>query len=176
MHKRIGILGGSFNPPHKGHVESCRYLLENNDCDQIWIIPCFKHPYGKELAPFKDRLTMCRFAFGEFGSRVRVTDIEEKIGGISHTIKTVQYIQQHNQRDTFYLITGEDIKRETKFWKDSAKLRSLIKFITIPRGEKSPIPNISSTEIRQNIKQGRKFTDLVTREVAVYIVTHGLYA
>ncbi|OGQ49633.1 MAG: hypothetical protein A3I09_01730 [Deltaproteobacteria bacterium RIFCSPLOWO2_02_FULL_47_10] len=175
MRKRVGIFGGSFNPPHKGHIEICRYLLNHNDVDEVWVVPCFKHPFGKELAPFNDRLTMCKFAFGGFEKSVRVSDIERTLGDISHTVKTLERLLQDYHDYKFFLIVGGDTTEESVMWHDAEKIRQLVQFITLPRGSESMIPDISSTNVREAIRHGRKFSDFVTREVAVYIVTHGLY-
>jgi nicotinate-nucleotide adenylyltransferase len=176
MRKRIGIFGGSFNPPHRGHIEMCRHLLENNDVDEIWVMPCFKHPFAKEMAPFEDRMTMCKFAFGEFHKKVKIVDIERKLGSVSYTLETVEYLQHHFPREKFFLIMGSDTVEEFSKWKDYQKIKLIIQTIQIKRGAGSNIPDISATEIRESIKKGRKFTELVSREVAVYIITHGLYS
>lgn len=175
MRKRIGIFGGSFNPPHKGHVEICRILITNNDVDEIWVIPCFKHPFAKELAPFEDRLNMCRFAFTNSTQRTRVLDVEKKLGGISHTVTTLEYLQHHHPDYKFYLIMGSDTAAEAKLWKDADKIASLVQFLPVSRGPQSKIPDISSTDVRMAIKNGKPFKDLVPNEVAIYIVTHDLY-
>lgn len=176
MRKRVGIFGGSFNPPHNGHVEVCRYLLRNGDVDEIWVVPCFNHPYGKELAPFADRMAMCRFAFNEFRSKVRVSDAESKLGDISYTVDTVRHFQGINPYFKFYFIVGSDTLDDINMWKGSLELRSMIQFVSVPRGGDSPIPDISASNIRDCIKRGKKFTELVPKEVAIYIVTHGLYS
>jgi nicotinate-nucleotide adenylyltransferase len=173
--KRIGIFGGSFNPPQKGHVEICRHLLSKNLVDQIWVVPCFKHPYDKKLAPFADRVTMCRFAFTEFFGQVKISDAEKVLGGMSYTIKTLEYFKEHYPDNKYFLILGSDTAEEAPYWKDADKISALAKIIAVPRGFGSFIPNVSSTDVREAIKIGRKFSDMVTKEVAVYIVTHGLY-
>lgn len=176
MRKRVGIFGGTFDPPHKGHVEICRYLLKNNDCDEVWIVPVFDHPYAKKCASFDDRITMCRFAFGSLGGKVKVLDTERQLGGISFTINTVSHLQSEHPDIKFSLIMGSDTLAESRGWKDADKLRGLVPFLMVARGEHSEIPNISSTDVRNCIKNGEKFADLVPQDVAVYIVTHGLYS
>lgn len=173
--KRIALFGGSFNPPHVGHVEICQYLLDRGDCDEIWIIPCFQHPFGKSLAPFEDRLTMCRFTFQEFMSKVRVLDVEKRLGGMSHTVKTIQHLKIKYPNTKFMLIMGSDISEERSEWKDFDKIKEMVEVIEVPRGPDSPITDISSTEIRRRIQDGEKYVDLVPLPVAVYIITHGLY-
>ncbi len=176
MRKRIGIFGGAFDPPHKGHIEICRYLLKNNDVDEIWIVPCFKHPYNKEMSPFEDRVTMCKFAFGEFGHKVVVSKLEKQLGEVSYTIRTIEHLTVSHPDHKFYLIAGSDTAKDSVQWKDSGKIRSMIQFITISRGPTSQVPDISSTDVRDCIKKGKSFKELVTREIAVYIITHGLYS
>lgn len=176
MSLRIGIFGGSFNPPHNGHVEICKNLLFKGDVDKIWIIPCFNHPFGKELASFKDRLIMCKFAFGTFLDKIKVLDVEQRLSSISHTVRTVEYLQSEYPEYAFSLVIGGDTMEEIKVWKDFERIRSLVPFVVVPRGATSYISNISSTNVRANIKSGKKFADMVPREVAVYIITHGLYS
>jgi len=176
MRKRIGIFGGSFDPPHKGHVEICRHLLVKNDVDEIWAVPCFMHPYNKVMAPFKDRVMMCKFAFEEFGGRVIISDAEKKMGDVSYTINTIEHFTERYPEYKFYFIVGSDTAKDAAKWKDSEKINSLIQLIRVPRGPDSLIPDISSTDVRNCIKNGKSFKELVTRQVAVYIVTHGLYS
>ncbi len=176
MRKRVGIFGGSFDPPHMGHVEICRYLLDHNDVDEIWVVPCFKHPFMKAMAPFEDRLMMCRFAFGQFGNKVKVMDVEKRLGDISYSLRTVEHLQGENPDIKFSLIMGSDTAKDTSSWKDAEKIRGIVPFLTVPRGPKSHIPDISSTNVRNCIKDGKRFVELVPTDVAVYIVTHGLYS
>lgn len=175
MNKRVGIFGGSFNPPHNGHVEICRYLLQKNDVDEIWAVPCFSHPFGKDLASFEDRMNMCRFAFGEFKGKVKVLDVEERLGGVSFSVDTVKYVQSQNPDIKFSFIVGSDTLGDIDSWKGAKELKAIVPLIKVPRGINSPIPDISASNVRDCIKRGKRFTDMVPMEVAVYIVTHGLY-
>lgn len=173
--KKIGIFGGSFNPPHVGHVDICKYLFASGACDQIWVVPCFLHPFGKPLASFEDRLTMCRFTFQEFREKVWVTDVERRLGGISHTVRTIQHFKYQHTDKEFALIVGKDVAGEKEDWKDFERIKKLAATIDIPRGPASPITDISSTEIRRRIRSGEEFSKFVAMPVAVYIITHGLY-
>jgi len=173
--KRVAILGGSFNPPHLAHIEICKYLLNRNLCNQVWIMPCLEHPFGKVLADYEHRLAMCRFTFQEFGEKVWVTDIERSMGGVSHTIRTIQHFKFQYPDTSFSLVIGDDVKNEKDAWKDFDEITKMISLIEVPRGPKSPIPDISSTEIRRRIRENEKNSDLVVLPVAVYIVTHSLY-
>lgn len=173
--KRIAVFGGSFNPPHLGHVKICEYLLDTVGADEVWVIPCFIHPFGKVLASFEDRLAMCRFTFQDFRDRVRILPLEKELGGVSYTVRTLKNLLERYQSNQFMLVVGGDITSELSEWDSLDEIREMAKIVRVPRGANSFVPNISSTEIRDNIRNGRPFADLVTREVAVYIITHGLY-
>lgn len=175
MAKRVGIFGGSFNPPHIGHVAICEWLFAKDLVDEVWIVPCFIHPFGKHLAPFEDRYNMCLFAFRDIGPKVVVSKIEKFLGGTSHTIRTIRHLINGNFGCEFSLVTGGDIQMQTKEWLDFAEIKKLVPIIAIPRGPKSPIPDISATEVRRRIDASESIIDLVPREVAVYIITHRLY-
>jgi len=173
--ERIAILGGSFNPPHIGHAAICAWLLGNNQADRVWVIPCYEHPFGKHLADFDDRYRMCLFTFGQFGARVEVSDLERRLGGVSYTIRTVEYLIQHFPTARFSLVTGGDVSKEKGKWHDIEKLETLIPIVKIPRGEGSHIPNVSATEIRGRVESGKPISKMVDPAVAVFIATHGLY-
>src|SRR6266511_3514070 len=78
---RVGIFGGSFNPPHVGHQMLGLYVLETAAIDELWFVPAFRHALGKPLEPFGHRLKMCERAVAALGARARVSDVEGVIGG-----------------------------------------------------------------------------------------------
>lgn len=173
--KRVAIFGGSFNPPHIGHVAICEWLFAKELADEVWVVPCLVHPFGKKLASFEDRFSMCLFAFKDFGPRVMVSKVEKFLGGVSHTIRTIHHLLNGNPDCRFSLVTGGDVKTQTSEWVDFDKIKALLPIIAIPRGPKSPIPDISSTEVRRRLAAGESILNLVPKEIAVYIVTHRLY-
>ena len=174
--KRVGLFGGSFNPPHKGHSEIVKWLFMKGLVDEVLAIPCFVHPFGKELAPFDDRITMCRLAFAKLGLPVSVSDVERQLGGESRTLRTIEHLTEENPEKRFFLVTGGDLEKETDKWHCFDKIKALVDFIRIPRGPESPIPDISSTVVREAIaKGGIGWREHVETEVAVYIVTKALY-
>lgn len=176
MSLRVGIFGGSFNPPHIGHQAICSWLLKYGGLvDLVCVVPCFIHPFNKKLASFEDRYKMCLFTFKKFGEKAFVSRIEQTLGGVSHTIRTIKELQKSYPDYTFSLVAGEDIKNYADKWKDFDEIKSLVPLITIPRGPKSPIPDISATVIRDKISRGESVAEFLPSEVAVYIVTHGLY-
>jgi nicotinate-nucleotide adenylyltransferase len=83
---RVAFFGGSFNPPHVAHQLVALYVLETAAVDELWMVPCLKHPFDKALAPFPQRLRMCELAAAALGPRARVSDIEGRLGGESRTL------------------------------------------------------------------------------------------
>jgi len=173
--KQIAIFGGSFSPPHVGHTALCKWLFSRGRVDELWIVPCYKHPLGKELLPFEHRLAMCRLAFYKLKLPIRVLDVEEKLGGVSYSLRTIEFLKQNSPDCRFQFITGDDIHEQTNEWRGFDKIRELVEIVRVPRGPNSPIPDVSSTEIRRRILAHESFSDLVEPEVAVYIVTKGLF-
>lgn len=173
--ERIAIFGGAFNPPHIGHAAICAWLLSKNQADRVWVIPCYEHPFGKKLALFDDRYRMCLFTFGQFGAKVEVSDLEQRLGGTSYTIRTMEYLKEHFPKVRFSFVVGGDVNAEKNKWHDFPKLEKLVPLIKIPRGEGSHIPDIGATDIRARIESGQSISKLVDPAVAVFIATHRLY-
>ena len=91
---KIGILGGSFDPPHKGHIIIANRLLKLRQFDQIWLMPCYHHPFNKKLSPSQTRLEMIKFLEND---KVKVSDLEINQKTISYTVQkgdTVSTIAQ----------------------------------------------------------------------------------
>ena len=110
---RVAIFGGSFNPPHVGHQLLALYVLETAAVDQLWFVPCWKHPFDKALEAFADRLHMCEMAAAALGSRARVSDVEAQLGGEgSRTLMTVKALQASHPDHEFLLVVGADLEPE----------------------------------------------------------------
>ena len=172
--KRVAILGGSFNPPHLGHKSICDYAYKNLDVDELLVIPCFKHPFGKDFESFDDRIRMCQIAFKDL-SFVEISDIEEKLGDVSLTSKTLEELHKQYLNTKFVLLIGEDVKEDLSGWHNLDRIKELADIVSVPRGEKSFIPNISATQIREMISKNQDIAELVGEEVAKYISTNSLY-
>lgn len=149
--KRIALFGGSFNPPHEGHREIVRRVARRKTVDEVWLVPVFKHPFRKSLAPFEDRLRWCRDFFKGI-RKLKIKDIERRLGGTSWTIRLIRYFKKKYPHDSFSLVLGGDTYRERHQWKDFEALQKEVSLVVFPRGERSLIPNISSTEIRESMK------------------------
>lgn len=171
---RIAVFGGSFNPVHNGHVAICQYVAERDLADQILVIPCFEHPFGKPLVAYEHRLRMCELALAPL-PRVDVSTIERELGGVSYTARTVRTLQSHNATARYALIVGSDVSSALADWHDADWLRTHVAFITLPRGANSPIPDVSASEIRQHIQQGIDVQRMVPASIVAYVASRGLY-
>jgi nicotinic acid mononucleotide adenylyltransferase len=119
---------------------------------------------------------MARLAFAKLGLPVQVSDVEGRLGGESRTLITVEHLIDLNPERRFILVAGEDIDAEADRWYRLDKIRALVDIVKVPRGLGSPIPDISSTQIREAVASGDvSWRDMVEPEIAVYIVTKALY-
>ncbi|RME54172.1 MAG: hypothetical protein D6795_04515 [Deltaproteobacteria bacterium] len=156
---RIALFGGSFNPPHLGHVGFCRLLLGGGSpepphpgkereeeklgeeprgerlppIEVVWMIPCYTHPFGKPLAPFEDRLAMCERAIPEeLTGRIVVSAVEAEIR-TGRTIDLIRHLLGRHPEHAFFFAVGSDILDEVHRWKDFGEIQALVPLIVIPR-------------------------------------------
>lgn len=190
--RQIGLFGGSFNPPHVCHVLATAWALQTQPLDEVWWMPTYQHAFGKDLAPYDDRLELCRLATRDL-SRVRVHDIERRMGGESRTIDTVRALMAEHPDCDLWLIVGTDILGERHKWKDWDGLMRLVRLIVVGRSgyeafaagdAHSPgfsLPQVSSTAIRQALRTPDEPASVelvnawVQRDVAAYVRTNHLY-
>lgn len=159
--KRIAIFGGSFNPPHAGHYEIVRRLARRKTIDEVWVVPVYRHYFGKKSAPFAVRFAASRRFFKGLGPKVKVKDWEKRLGGVSTTIRLLRFLKDRHPGAAFSLAMGADAYAERHLWKDFSGIEKLARLIVFPRGAKSPIPNVSSTQIRA-LHPASRWTALAT--------------
>ncbi len=171
--KRVAVFGGSFNPPHMGHVYVVAHVLATEPIDEVWMVPTCKHPFGKKLAPYEARYLMCGMVADLFGERARVSDIEARIeGGASWTVDTIARLMAENSQNSFALVIGSDLVGELDRWKEADRLREMVRLIVINRagapaeGPGPQIPDVSSSWIRDRLRQGESVRGWVPQEVA----------
>jgi nicotinate-nucleotide adenylyltransferase len=182
MSGKVALFGGSFNPPHAGHHLVTAYVLACCDVDQVWLMPAFRHPFGKELAPFDDRVEMCRRLAATFASGVDVTRVEEQVGGEGRTVDTLEFLAARNPGLEFRLVIGSDIAAEVPRWKSWERVRALAPPLLVARGG-HPVagalgpgmPEVSSTEVRRRLAAGEDASELVPRVVLDVVRERGLY-
>ncbi len=156
----LGVLGGSFNPPHIGHVLLPTYVLSRGLAQRVLVAPCFVHPFAKHLTDFDTRLAMTQRAMSIHGSAVEVSTIERDIAGHhngpSYTIDMLDALAKRYPRWSPRPIMGTDItaKGELKKWRGYERLMRDYPPIVVPRAgyaERSmcALPEVSSTDIRR---------------------------
>lgn len=179
---RIGLLGGSFNPPHLGHLLIATAVYAVEDIDHLWVIPTASHAFGKDLAPFADRVRMCHLAFRHLAGGAAVVDIEERLPKPSYTVNLLRVLHALRPGIKPVWIAGSDLIAELPRWKDADEVQRLAEFVIVPRkgyegGARLGIdlPLLSSTDVRATLQGGRGIGGLVDREVLAYIERRGLY-
>jgi len=188
---RVAVFGGSFNPPHVGHQLAALWVLETAGVDELWLIPTLVHPFDKALAPFEDRFRMCERAALSLGPRVRVSDVEARLGGPSRTLRTIETLMEASPGVAFSLVIGADLVAESSTWYGAERLRQLVPFIVVGRqgrgaaagipaeggagADPLAIPDVSSTAIRAALAAGRPVGSWLPRRVLEYIREHRLY-
>jgi len=179
----VAIYGGSFDPPHIGHVLLASYVMGSVPIDRLLVIPTWKHALGKAAcAPFDDRLRMCELAMSDL-RHVEVSQIERELGGDSRTLNTVHALKSRLPEASFRLVLGADLIGELHLWHKFDEVAKLAPPIFAGRAgfasEKAlpvALPDVSSTEIRSRIAGGQSVEGLVSHRVEAYIREHGLYA
>jgi len=180
---KVAVFGGSFNPPHVAHVLACALLLSVEDIEQVVVVPTYKHPFAKALAPFEDRLRMCELAMGCM-TRVVVSRVEEEIGGESRTLRTLEHLGSTHPDWSLRLAIGADILAEAPRWYGFSEITKLAPLIVLARaGIAAPqagpplLPEVSSSQVRAAIAR-RAWEDvgkLVPRAVVAHLRARNLY-
>ena len=177
---RVAFFGGSFNPPHVAHQLVSLVVLETAAVDELWLVPCCKHPFDKALASYPHRLRMCELAAVALGPRVRVSDVEGRLGGDSRTLLTIKALRAEHPTCEFSLVVGADIEPEMPSWYGARELLHTVPRIVIgrggfPGGSALAMPALSSTEVRGRLAGGQSVAGMLPRGVEAYIRQHGLY-
>ncbi|MFQ3587835.1 MAG: nicotinate-nucleotide adenylyltransferase [Fimbriimonadaceae bacterium] len=193
---RIGILGGSFDPPHRGHLALAEAALAALELDEILWIPARRNPHkpARGQTPPKHRLEMVRRMVAGH-DRMAVSDIEVLRDGPSYTVETLQELSLVRPA-AYWLLMGADTLRGFLEWKHPEKIVRMARLGVVVRPpdtwadvlartpanlaavvDQVPMPPVdtSSTEIRFRLERGRPVGPWVAPEVLKYIESHGLY-
>jgi nicotinate-nucleotide adenylyltransferase len=172
--KRVGIFGGTFDPPHVGHLLVALDALDLLALDRVVFVPAATQPL-KESQPSEassaHRLAMTELMIGDEPSLV-VDPIEVVRGGLSFTVDTLRTMADRSPDDERVLLVGSDVASTLAQWREPEEIKRLANVTVIPRGRRI---DVSSTEIRARVREGRSIRGFVTDSVRVYIETHGLY-
>ncbi len=166
---RIGIFGGSFDPPHEGHLTLIKQVLASRVVEEIWLMPTFISPWKKASASPEDRLAFCKLLTKDLPiGQVKTSDLEIKRGGKSYTVDTVRELKKKFNHQ-FYWIIGSDLVKDLPKWHKAEELYREIEFLVFPR------TNISSTAIREKIKKRQPLNGLVPKKIEQYVKKHKPY-
>src|SRR6476660_232974 len=111
----VALFGGSFDPPHVGHVLAVSYALSTGPFDGLLVVPVLAHAFGKHLAPYEHRVAMTALAMSDL-PRATVSTVEETLGAPSRTLRTVQHLKQAHPDWNLRLVVGADVHLERHEW------------------------------------------------------------
>ncbi|MDP1678024.1 MAG: nicotinate-nucleotide adenylyltransferase [Bacteroidota bacterium] len=190
---KIGIYGGTFNPPHMGHLIVAEQVRAELGLDEIMFIPSFITPHKQEgESEIADhRLEMTKLAIAD-NLKFKYSDIEVTKKETSFTIHTLEHLKPEHPADSFYLIIGMDNYLTFHLWKEPSKILEAATLVVMNRpgyskqvneviGTKNTlfvdVPNIdiSSSNIRQRVKEKISIHYLVPNDVEEYILSNGLF-
>ncbi len=197
---KVGIMGGTFDPIHNGHLILAEHSRIQFDLARVLFIPTGKPPHKgqKDISSVNYRYDMTLLAINT-NPYFFLSPIEIQREGITYTIDTIRYLQYKHEDMDFYFILGADSFCDIDKWKDYRELLSLCKFIVAKRPDwnndkledkikelnkiyndsiyllETPLINISSTEIRDKMKKKSSIKYLVPETVELYIKKNGLY-
>jgi nicotinate-nucleotide adenylyltransferase len=172
----IALFGGSFDPPHLGHVLAAGWARWCGGADQVWVLPAANHPYGKPLAPWEQRWRLCQLAFADLPFVV-LRDDERRSTGF--TIDLVERLTTEHPGHRWLLVGGTDTVRDLPQWRRGADLAKLIEVLCVPRGghdsHPGALPAISSSLVRERLRTGGETGGLLPRAVGDEIAAQGWY-
>ncbi len=181
--RRVALLGGSFDPPHVGHLLAALFVRATRSPDEVWLIPAFNHPLGKSLSPFEQRAEMCRLLCAESSGWLKTDLTEQELGGEGRTVDLLEGLTARHPGVRFTWVVGSDLLPELPRWKNVARIRELAELLVLQRtGHPAkeafgpPLADVSSREIRRAVAGGDPgVSSWVPRVVLDYIRAHGLY-
>lgn len=197
---RVGILGGTFSPPHIGHLACAEAALSQLGLDRLLLMPVATPPH-KQAADdpgLEHRLAMCRLAAAG-DERIEVSELEAQRGGSSYTVDTLRSLHDAEPQDELTFVAGDDMAASLPGWRQPEEVLRLARFAVAGRegagreeveaavaalapGARErvvffdmPRVDVSSTAVRRGLTEGRPVRDLMPDAVARYIDEHRLY-
>lgn len=192
--KKIGIMGGAFDPIHLGHLLAAEAAREQYQLEEVWFMPSHTPPHKHEAGvSAKERLTMVKLATSA-NPAFKTLDIELRRGGVSYTIDTVHELKRNHPTFDFHFIIGADMVNYLPKWQGIKELTGMLTFIGLQRPGSfleldilpsyiqnavkladMPLVDISSSLIRRNIASARSIRYMVPESVYEYMIRGGLY-
>jgi nicotinate-nucleotide adenylyltransferase len=190
---RIGIFGGTFDPPHVGHLLVANDAREALELDRLIFVPAGAQPFKVDTPPVataQDRLEMVRLAVAD-DANYAVDDAEINRKGLSFTVDTLEHLSERNPAARLYLLMGEDVLAGFEKWRSPARIRQLATLVVVSRGGlagsvadpatstvlrvSTRRVDVSSTEIRERRRAGKSIKGFVPESVERFIDVRGLY-
>jgi nicotinate-nucleotide adenylyltransferase len=198
---RLGVLGGTFDPIHRGHLAMAQAAREAHRLDRVVLVPAGSPPHKRrELTPFHHRLAMAEIA-ARCQPALSVSDLEGRRGGISFTVDSLSELSRREPDAELFFIIGEDSIPELPQWRELGRILSLARMVAVnrpgprqsfnsllfaelppealARAERDRVQmepvDIASRQVRQAIASGRPIDHLLPPGVGDYIRLHGLY-
>ena len=190
---KIGLYFGTFNPIHVGHLIIANHLAEYSDLEQIWIVVTPHNPHKQKNTLLDDyqRLHLVRLAAEEY-PKIKPSDIEFKLSQPNYTVNTLAHLKDHYPQHEFSLIMGEDNLKSLHKWKNHEYILENHDIYIYPRVSEegdnlelqnhprihkidAPIVEISSTFIRENIKNKKNIRPLLSEKVWEYVDHNNFY-
>lgn len=185
----VGLFGGSFDPIHHGHLIVGRAVAETLGLEELRFMPAGEQPFkrGRHVASASERAAMVALAVaGEVGLAVERCEVDRP--GPSYTVDTLRALRSREPGQDFTLVVGADATRELDQWREAAALPALARIVAVarpgaPRPASAlvqrvvevPAVDLSATQIRRRVAEGRSIRYLVPDAVAEFIAIHGLY-
>jgi nicotinate-nucleotide adenylyltransferase len=190
---RIGVFGGTFDPPHIGHLLVANDAREALELDRLIFVPTGAQPFKVDTPPVasgQDRLEMVRLAVTDDANYV-VDDAEINRKGLSFTVDTLEHLSERNPAAQLFLLMGEDVLAGFEKWRSPARIRELATLVAVSRGGlagsvadpatsavlrvSTRRVDVSSTEIRERRRAGKSIKGFVPESVERFIDVRGLY-
>jgi nicotinate-nucleotide adenylyltransferase len=189
---RLGIFGGSFDPPHIGHLLAAHDAMDRLALDRLAVVPAAIQPLKRaDATSGARRLEMARLTFGD-DPRVEVSSVEVDRGGVSFTVDTLEEFARRDPGAERFLLLGADVLASFAQWKEPERVLALARPVILARaGSAVALPqgldagrllaletrrvDVSSTEIRERVRAGKSIRGFVTDGVAALIERDGLY-
>jgi len=191
MSGRVIIYGGSFDPPHRAHVELPRRVRELLDADTVVYVPVGVPPHKSHaISAAGHRLAMLRLALAdEHATAIDTFEIDRATNGEpTYTVDTLEALRHKLPGSEMRLLIGADQMRDFHTWKNPARIVELAEPVVMARADialpdaswrgrvvRTPVIDVSATGIRRRVRQGEPIAGLVHPEVERYIARHGLY-
>lgn len=187
---KLGFLGGMFDPIHNGHLSLCRQIREKLNLTKILFIPTFNPPHKERYSNYEHRCSMTSLAIADY-PEYEISLLEADIKGPSYTVHTLDKLQELYPDYDIYFIIGSDNLHKMEEWYHPEEIFNLSTVVMgnrpgiegemqgrfadrLLRLEIEPV-DISSTEIRQMVREGKSIEPFVPLKVAEYILRKGLY-